>query len=104
MTLCSFERLKKNMSPLFQTESQKFLAEESADMYLKRVEDRIREEAERVERCLDISTGERIMQVVDQEMITNHMKTIVDMESSGLIFMLEHKKTQGKGNISGKFP
>lgn len=76
-------------------ESRKFLAEKSADKYLKKVEDRINEEEERVQSCLDISTGERIIQVVEQEMIIKHMKTIVEMETSGLVHMLEHTKTQG---------
>lgn len=83
----------QSLSP--QLESRKFLAEKSADKYLKKVEDRINEEEERVLSCLDISTGERIIQVVEQEMIIKHMKTIVEMETSGLVHMLEHTKTQG---------
>lgn len=61
---------------------------------MKKVEDRLNEEEERVLSCLDISTLERIIQVVEQEMIIKHMKTIVEMET-GLIHMLEHTKTQG---------
>lgn len=76
-------------------ESRKFLAEKSADKYLKMVEDRISEEEERVLNCMDASTGEHIIQVVEQEMIIKHMKTIVEMETSGLVYMLEHTKTQG---------
>ncbi|CAG07688.1 unnamed protein product [Tetraodon nigroviridis] len=79
---------------LFQSESRKLLAEKSADKYLKEVEDRIEEEEERALSCLDISTGERIIQVVEQEMIVKHMRTIVEMEISGLVHMLEHTKTQ----------
>lgn len=78
-----------------QSESRKLLAEKSADKYLKEVEDRIEEEEERALSCLDISTGERIIQVVEQEMIVKHMRTIVEMEISGLVHMLEHTKTQG---------
>lgn len=82
-------------------QSHKFLAEKRADKYLKKVEDRINEEEERVLSCLDISTGERIIQVVEQEMIIKHMKTIVEMEASGLVHMFEHTKTPGRsGSLS----
>lgn len=87
------------MSPRLQMESEKFLAENSIDKYLKKVEDIITQECERVLSCLDISTRERIVQVVEQEMIINHMHTIVNMESSGLVYMLEHTKTQGKESL-----
>lgn len=81
-------------------ESERFLAENSVDKYLKKVEDIITQECERVLSCLDISTRERIVQVVEQEMIINHMQTIVKMESSGLVYMLEHIRTQGKESLS----
>lgn len=87
------------MAPLFQLESEKVLAEKSADRYLKKVEDIIAQECERVLSCLDISTRERIIQVVEQEMIINHMQTVVEMETSGLVYMLEHTKTQGKESL-----
>lgn len=80
-------------------ESEKFLAEQSADKYLAKVEDIITQECERVLSCMDISTKERIIQVVEQVMITDHMQTVVEMENSGLVYMLEHTKTQGKGSF-----
>lgn len=77
-------------------ESQELLVENNADKYLKRVEERIIEEGERALSCLDISTRDRIIEVVEQEMIVNHMTTIVEMEMSGLVYMLENSKTRGK--------
>ena len=44
-------------------ESQKFLAENSASVYIKKVEQRINEEAERATLYLDKSTEERIVRV-----------------------------------------
>lgn len=87
------------MSPLFQMESETFLAEQSADKYLTKVEDIITQEDVRVLRCMDISTKEHIIQVVERVMIIDHMQTIVEMETSGLVYMLEHTKTQGKGSF-----
>ncbi|KAJ0011656.1 hypothetical protein NQD34_012631 [Periophthalmus magnuspinnatus] len=60
----------------FQMESQKFLAENSASVYIKKVEARINEEIERVMHCLDKSTEEPIVKVVERELISKHMKTI----------------------------
>ncbi|MEQ2175380.1 Cullin-3 [Goodea atripinnis] len=74
-------------------ESQKFLAENSASVYIKKVEARINEEIERVMHCLDKSTEEPIVKVVERELISKHMKTIVEMENSGLVHMLKNGKT-----------
>ena len=77
-------------------ESQKFLAENSASVYIKKVEARINEEIERVMHCLDKSTEEPIVKVVERELISKPMKTIVEMENSGLVHMLKNGKTEGK--------
>ncbi|XP_069367318.1 cullin-3-B-like [Paralichthys olivaceus] len=77
----------------FQMESQKVLAENSASVYIKKVEARINEEIERVMHCLDKSTEEPIVKVVERELISKHMKTIVEMENSGLVHMLKNGKT-----------
>uniref|UniRef100_A0A673YPC9 Cullin 3 n=1 Tax=Salmo trutta TaxID=8032 RepID=A0A673YPC9_SALTR len=81
----------------FQMESQKFLAENSASVYIKKVEARINEEIERVLHCLDKSTEEPIVKVVERELISKHMKTIVEMENSGLVHMLKNGKTEDLG-------
>lgn len=80
-------------------ESQKFLAENSASVYIKKVEVRINEEIERVMHCLDKSTEEPIVKVVERELISKHMKTIVEMENSGLVHMLKNGKTDGMHSV-----
>lgn len=62
-----------------QLESQKFLNENSASVYIKKVEARINEEAERAKHYLDESTESRIVEVVEEELIKKHMKTIVEV-------------------------
>jgi hypothetical protein len=64
---------------VLQLESQKFLAENSASVYIKKVEARINEEAERAKHYLDVSTEPRIVEVVEEELIKKHMKTIVEV-------------------------
>lgn len=93
----------KSASCVTQMESQKFLAENSASVYIKKVEARINEEIERVMHCLDKSTEEPIVKVVERELISKHMKTIVEMENSGLVHMLKNGKTDGKSSNIFKF-
>lgn len=76
-------------------ESQKFLEENSASVYIRKVEQRINEEAERACHYLDASTEKIIVKVVEQELISQHMKTIVEMEHSGVVHMLENQKIDG---------
>ncbi|XP_034829354.1 cullin-3 isoform X1 [Maniola hyperantus] len=77
----------------YRMESQKFLAENSAAVYIARVEARISEEAERARHYLDESTEPRIVAVLEHELIERHMKTIVEMENSGVVHMLMHTRT-----------
>ena len=62
-----------------QMESQKFLGENSASVYIKKVEARIIEEGERANHYLVESTEQRIVEVVEEELIKKHMKTIVEV-------------------------
>lgn len=77
----------------YKVESQKFLGENSASVYIKKVEARINEESDRAKHYLDESTEPRIVEVVEEELIKKHMKTIVEMENSGVVHMLKHQKT-----------
>jgi len=63
----------------FQVESQKFLAENSASVYINKVEARINEEADRAKHYLDETTEPRIVEVVEEELLKNHMRTIVEV-------------------------
>ena len=63
-------------------ESQKFLAENSASVYIKKVEARIHEEGERATHYLDKSTEGPIISVLEEELVSKHMKTIVEVRLS----------------------
>ncbi|KAG1663118.1 Cullin-3 [Nymphon striatum] len=77
----------------YRMESQKFLEENCASVYINKVENRINEEAERANHYLDESTEALIVKVVEDELISKHMKTIVEMENSGVVHMLKNQKT-----------
>ena len=63
-------------------ESQKFLAENSASVYIKKVEARIHEEGERATHYLDKTTEGPIINVLEEELVSKHMKTIVEVRPS----------------------
>ena len=92
-------------------ESQKLLEENSASIYIRKVAARIREEGERAVHYLDKSTEDRIIRVLEglsfvclsistnksfprstDELISKHIRTIVDMENSGVSHMLKFNK------------
>jgi cullin 3 len=76
----------------YRCESQRFLAENSSSVYIRKVDERIKEEIERANHYLDKSTEQRIVKVLEDELISAHMKTIVEMENSGVYHMLKHDK------------
>jgi len=82
----------KQSAEFYKIESQKFLEENSASVYIHKVEARINEEAERATHYLDESTEPRIVEVVEEELIKRHMKTIVEMEGSGVVHMLKNNR------------
>jgi len=69
----------------------------STPEYLKNVDTRIQEEAERVKACLsiDYNSGEcGIKNVVELQMIARHMQALVDKEGSGLVRLLEESRVE----------
>ncbi|KMQ95849.1 cullin-3-like isoform x1 protein [Lasius niger] len=99
-----FERpFLQQSAEFYRMESQKFLAENSASVYIKKVEARICEESERAKHYLDESTEPRIVEVVEEELIKIHMKTIVEMENSGVVHMLKNQKTEDLGYLKDRF-
>ncbi|XP_028415376.1 cullin-3-A-like [Dendronephthya gigantea] len=78
----------------YRVEGQKFLTENSASVYIEKVEKRLNEESERAKHYLDPSTEKPITEVLEDELIAKHMKTVVEMENSGVVHMLKHNKTE----------
>ena len=90
-----FEREFLNQSAEFyKIESQHFLEENSASVYIRRVESRIDEEAGRATYYLDVSTEPRIIEVLENELIKKNMQIIVEMEKSGVVHMLSNQKIE----------
>ncbi|KAH7963710.1 hypothetical protein HPB52_022448 [Rhipicephalus sanguineus] len=73
---------------------QQYINTKDAFEYIALVEQHINEESERSKQCLDDSTVVPVVQVVQKELIGKHMKTIVDMEDSGVQHILNSSMTE----------
>uniref|UniRef100_A0A8C5E8R9 Cullin-3-like n=1 Tax=Gouania willdenowi TaxID=441366 RepID=A0A8C5E8R9_GOUWI len=83
----------KLSTKFFQMESQKLFTEINASVCIKKIEAKIDDEIERIMHCLDKSTKKPIVKMIEQKLISKHMKRIVEMENSGLVHMLNSEKT-----------
>ncbi|KAL5222420.1 hypothetical protein ABZP36_027133 [Zizania latifolia] len=84
-----FERPFLEVSASFYSgESQRFIECCACGEYLKKSQQRLDEEAERVSQYMDAKTDEKITAVVVKEMLANHMQRLILMENSGLVNML----------------
>jgi len=91
----------------FRQESQEFISINSCSDYMKKVEHRIKEELERVNHYMDPSTELKLKEVVERELISTHMRSLIDMEQSGCISMLRDNKTEDLRrmyNLLGRVP
>ncbi|CAA0822293.1 Cullin-3A [Striga hermonthica] len=71
--------------------------------YLKKAERRLNEEIDRVFHYLDGRSEPKITNVVEKEMIANHMLRLVHMENSGLVKMLLDDKIEDLGRMYNLF-
>ncbi|XP_077224374.1 cullin-3A-like [Tasmannia lanceolata] len=83
----------------YSVESQQFIESCDCGEYLKKAERRLNEEIERVSHYLDAKSETKITNVVEKEMIANHMQRLVHMENSGLVNMLVDDKYEDLGRM-----
>jgi len=84
-----FERpFLERTAEFYQRESGDSISQNSASDYLKRAERRLLEEEERVKHYLDASTEVKLREVSERELLARHMRTLAEMEHSGLVALL----------------
>ncbi|KAJ9510776.1 hypothetical protein QJQ45_027594 [Haematococcus lacustris] len=86
-----------------QKEAAEYLATADCPSYLAKVERRLAEESERVKQYLDASTEPKITRVMEHELITQQMRSLVDMEHSGLLALLRHDKYEDLARMYSLF-
>jgi len=90
-----FEReFLRRSADFYNVESQEFLAANSCPDYMRKVEQRLEEEEKRVERYLDAETRPKLKETLESVLITAHMRTLIEMEGSGLISMLKEDRIE----------
>ncbi|KAM7484354.1 hypothetical protein LguiA_000363 [Lonicera macranthoides] len=87
----------------YRVESQEFIECCDCGDYLMKAERRLNEEIERVSHYLDTRSEVMITNVVEREMIANHMLRLVHMENSGLVNMFLDDKYQDMGRMYNLF-
>ncbi|PKC14583.1 Cullin-domain-containing protein [Rhizophagus irregularis] len=79
-------------SEYYRVEGQMLVGEYDAPEYMKKVDKRLNEEEQRVRHYLSQTTEPKIRNIVEEELISKHLKTVIEMENSGLIPMLRNEK------------
>jgi len=88
-----FERpFLKETQNFYRMESLQYLAQNTCPQYLIKAETRLKEEANRVTHYLSPLTESKLLRYVEIELITNHVRTLVDMDSSGCICLMRDDK------------
>lgn len=78
----------------YQIEAQTYIAQCSCPDYLQKVEMRLREEEVRVNTYLAKGTEPKIRLVVEKELISTQIQTLIEMEGTGLLPMLRARDKQ----------
>ncbi|KAI3959517.1 hypothetical protein MKW92_047987 [Papaver armeniacum] len=97
LSLCKENELVS--ANFYSVESQQFIESCDCGDYLKKAERRLNEEVDRVSHYLDAKSLTKITNVVEKEMIANHMLRLVHMENSGLVKMLVDDKYEDLGRM-----
>ncbi|KAL3830953.1 hypothetical protein ACJIZ3_019755 [Penstemon smallii] len=86
-------------SDFYRVESQQVIEHCDCGDYLKKAEERLNEEIERVSHYMDARCEAKITRVVEKEMIESHMHRLVHMENSGLVSMIMDEKFEDLGRM-----
>ena len=84
----------------YRNEGQEYISRCSVPRYLHMVEQRLREECNRVAHYLDPSTKAKIVAVVEAELLSAHMETLLGSEETGFIVMLREHQVRKKIGIA----
>ncbi|KAI9202603.1 Cullin [Polychytrium aggregatum] len=83
-------RFLEESQAFYETESEVFLRECDAVQYLIKVEKRLQDEEQRVTGYMNRETEPKIRAILEDKLIKTNMKTLIYMENSGLVKMLEN--------------
>eukprot|EP00599_Poterioochromonas_sp_BG-1_P011676 CAMPEP_0173157644 /NCGR_PEP_ID=MMETSP1105-20130129/15763_1 /TAXON_ID=2985 /ORGANISM="Ochromonas sp., Strain BG-1" /LENGTH=649 /DNA_ID=CAMNT_0014075179 /DNA_START=281 /DNA_END=2230 /DNA_ORIENTATION=+ len=76
----------------YRTESLEYISCNSSQEYLNKIEKRLTEEVARVSNYLCSTTESKVKAILDTELISNHARALLEMDSTGLDYMLLNHK------------
>lgn len=90
-----FERHFLEATKIFyRQESTEFLAQNTCPDYMRKAEQRLMEESNRVTSYLSASTEPKLKHLAESELITAHAKVLVEMDGSGCICLMRDDKIE----------
>lgn len=98
--LTSFEpKFLEASRKFYREEGQTLLAEADASTFCTHAKRRLAEEAERCQQTISQTTELKIKAVVEKELISAHIRDIINMEGTGVKNMLDNDKVQDLSNV-----
>jgi len=85
----------------YRSESLEFLSANTCPDYLAKAEARLGQEQDRVRHYLHPSTEPKLRRVIETELVTTHARSLVEMEQSGAVAMIENGKVGDLGRLYG---
>ncbi|OAX78410.1 hypothetical protein ACJ72_07284 [Emergomyces africanus] len=98
--LTSFEpSFLESSRHFYLAEGQRLLATADASTFCKRVAERLQEEEDRCRYTLSPVTEEKIKQVIDENLIKQHIGDVISMPDSGVKYMLDNDRFADLKNV-----
>ncbi|KAJ4527683.1 hypothetical protein HRR83_000436 [Exophiala dermatitidis] len=78
----------------YRSEGQALLAEADASTFCMHARRRLVEESERCQQTISPVTENKIKQVLEKELISTHIRDVINMEGTGVKYMLDNEKVR----------
>jgi len=86
--------LLTNSEEYYARKSQEWIQTDSTPAYMKKAEDSLGLESQRVLNYLNTSTESKLLRVCEKELLEKHERELLDKEGSGCRFLLENDKSE----------
>lgn len=98
--LASFEpKFLESSTAFYDQEGQALVANADASTFCTHATRRIQEEEERCQQTLSPSTESKIKAIVDKVLIAKHIRSIINMEGTGVKHMLDNERIEDLANV-----
>eukprot|EP01027_Heterolobosea_sp_BB2_P011980 GEZU01017386.1.p1 GENE.GEZU01017386.1~~GEZU01017386.1.p1 ORF type:complete len:470 (-),score=168.32 GEZU01017386.1:1024-2433(-) len=89
---CFEKRFLQETEDYYHREAQIFFENSTVPNYLRKVQERLKEERERADRCFDESTKPKVENALKKQMIQLYVNKLIEKENTGVLAMLQQWK------------